>query len=83
MLTNKVTDTAAAELKGWRDAIDSIRASLRKYPCMPGGDIVIMHEVDRLCKEAYNKGFKAAKLYDGRYYDHDRDDFGCIGDRSG
>jgi hypothetical protein len=42
------------ELKGWQDAIESVRSSLRVYPD-GGGDIEIMKEVERITTETVFK----------------------------
>lgn len=44
----------AAEIRGWRAAIEAVRSSLAEFP-VGGGDTVIMHEVERIVTEAVEK----------------------------
>ena len=44
---------------GWQQCLDSVRASLQMYP-NGGGDIDIMKEVERLCAEAFSRGYLGA-----------------------
>jgi hypothetical protein len=40
----------AAELRGWQSCLDAVRGSLVGYP-NAGGDIEIMTQVERICRE--------------------------------
>ena len=51
--------------RSWNDAISCVRASLINYPDLGGGS-VIMEQVERLCKEAYERGYE-----DGAQYERD------------